>query len=87
MQKVADYRSYFWLCRLMNLGNTCYMNVIVQVLCNLPSFVIGMERFFGPIVSQNALEVSSCIYTSFCSCHYHLTSSVRSPYTRSFEKK
>lgn len=43
---------------LMNLGNTCYMNVIVQVLCNLPSFVIGMERFFGPIVSQNALEGS-----------------------------
>ncbi|KAG0598679.1 hypothetical protein M758_12G093100 [Ceratodon purpureus] len=43
---------------LMNLGNTCYMNVIVQVLCNLPSFVNGMERFFGPIVNQNALEGS-----------------------------
>ena len=43
----------------MNLGNTCYMNVIVQILCNLPSFVNSMESFFGPIVSQNALEVSS----------------------------
>lgn len=38
---------------LMNLGNTCYMNVIVQILCNLPSFVNGMERFFGPLVNQN----------------------------------
>lgn len=46
-------------CRLMNLGNTCYMNVIVQILCNLPSFVNGMERFFGPLVNLTTLEVSS----------------------------
>lgn len=41
---------------LMNLGNTCYMNVIVQILCNLPTFVNAMERFFGPLVMEDLLE-------------------------------
>jgi uncharacterized UBP type Zn finger protein len=49
---------YCSCCRLMNLGNTCYMNVIVQCLYNLSSFVTGMERFFGPLVKQRALEVN-----------------------------
>lgn len=44
-------------CRLMNLGNTCYMNVIVQILCNLPTFVNAMERFFGSLVMEDLLEV------------------------------
>lgn len=59
--------GYFWwvltecgcsCCRLMNLGNTCYMNVIIQCLYNLSSFVTGMERFFGPLMKPDAFEVS-----------------------------
>ncbi|XP_024363352.1 ubiquitin C-terminal hydrolase 22 isoform X1 [Physcomitrium patens] len=43
---------------LMNLGNTCYMNVIIQCLYNTSSFVDGMERFFGLHVKQNHSEGS-----------------------------
>ncbi|KAG0624328.1 hypothetical protein M758_3G240300 [Ceratodon purpureus] len=49
---------------LMNLGNTCYMNVIIQCLYNLNSFVSGMERFFGPLVKQIDLEDSELLISS-----------------------
>lgn len=67
----VDNQSYSFLPQsprkshgLMNLGNTCYMNVIVQCLYNLSSFVSGMERFFGPLVKQKALEDSELLLSS-----------------------
>ena len=42
---------------LQNLGNTCYMNVVIQILYSLPSFVLAMERLSDDFVKQEA-EIS-----------------------------
>jgi ubiquitin C-terminal hydrolase len=43
---------------LMNLGNTCYMNVVVQALFSLPTFVSAMMRLSNRFSEQEAADAN-----------------------------
>jgi ubiquitin C-terminal hydrolase len=56
----------------MNLGNTCYMNVVVQALFSLPTFVSAMMRLSNLFSEQEAADANVFKHSHPCNmsmCH------------------
>lgn len=47
--KGEHYRKYCYAIGLPNLGNTCYMNSLLQALTGCPDFVEYVDRIFREI--------------------------------------